>query len=320
MSPRSQSFYYDTIKDESTLARVSERSPSLQDLLRSDWKSAASQWGRKQLLAHRVVCSKPTPELPLLSGLFPDLASVHDCVAKLIEGPQSLSAIKNNSEPQIVRRYQPDSLAYVWAALVPFLRGIAEPDRLAVDMPSTPPRKRERKAPDRYECGVPSAQINIGSSPDSKQRPATAESHSTFSSVGYYMEMPEAPLLEDSVVRLASCFVRCVLNYAQPADDPRPFLEFLFITESDDPLQVVLLEGKRTFQKVVDGEAVITDELLGQMVGKPTQDISSADFVIIHTTTYYIKFFHFHAPETYTESYNSTSYSDPRDISLEGLL
>ncbi|KAH8155936.1 hypothetical protein CIB48_g12310 [Xylaria polymorpha] len=225
MSPRSQSFYYDTIKDESTLARASERSPSLQDLLRSDWESAASQWGRKQLLAHRVVCSKPMPELPLLSGFFPDLASVHDCVAKLIEGPQSLGAIKNNSEPQIVQRYQPDSLAYVWAALVPFLRGIAEPDRLAIDVPSTPPRKRERKAPEHYGCGVPSAHINIGSSPDYKQRPATAESHSTFSSVGY-MERPEAPLLEDSVVRLASCFIRCVLNYAQPADDPRPFLEF----------------------------------------------------------------------------------------------
>ncbi len=293
MSPRSQSFYYDTIKDESTLARASERSPSLQDLLRSDWESAASQWGRKQLLAHRVVCSKPMPELPLLSGFFPDLASVHDCVAKLIEGPQSLSAMKNNSEPQIVQRYQPDSLAYVWAALVPFLRGIAEPDRLAIDVPSTPPRKRERKAPEHYGCGVPSAQINIGSSPDYKQRPATAESHSTFSSVGY-MERPEAPLLEDSVVRLASCFIRCVLNYAQPADDPRPFLEFrderihysheimgartvhavddggiqVFIKKSGALRQVVLLEGKRTFQKVVDGEAVITDELLGQMVGE----------------------------------------------------
>lgn len=103
------------------------------------------------------------------------------------------------------------------------------------------------------------------------------------------------PLLEDATIRLASCFVRCVLNYGQPVKfDHGVFLEFrderftyscdlggsravhavddggiqVFDKEKGVFRQVTLLEGKRTFQKIVSGEALITDRLLAQMVGE----------------------------------------------------
>lgn len=286
-SQESERSYYNTISDESTLARASEGKASLAILLQSGWKSAVSQWGREQLLAHRVVCSGPAVWLPLFNRFFPDLSTVHDCIAELLKGPASIDALKSSSEPQIVQSYQPDSLGYVWAALLPFVRATAKPDAPAAGATSTPKQQRERKAPERYGGGVPSDQVYLGSSPDYyKERPVTSDSDSSFSSMGY-IERLEAPLLEDATVRLASCFIRCVLNYAQPENNREAFLEFrderlaysyrlggsrvhavddggIQVFEKDTGFlrQAALLEGKRTFQKIVNGKPVITDESL----------------------------------------------------------
>lgn len=58
-SKESQKYYYSTIKDESALRRASEGEANLANLLQSGWISAACEWGREDLLAHRVVCSDP---------------------------------------------------------------------------------------------------------------------------------------------------------------------------------------------------------------------------------------------------------------------
>ncbi|KND87279.1 hypothetical protein TOPH_08076 [Tolypocladium ophioglossoides CBS 100239] len=277
-------------RDASTLARLSREKDTLATLLlRPGWRSAVSQWGLAELLAHRVICREPAKRLPFFNNFSRDLGTTHGCIADLLKGPASIDALKTSSEYQIVRRYQPDSLGYVWAALLPFVRpGPEETSPPAASPPSTPEQKRERKATERYGGIVSYDPADLGSSP---QRPATSLSNSSFSSAGY-MEKLEASLLEDATIRLAaSCFIRCVLNYAQPVDRLGPFLEFRderlsysyklgdkFVHAIDDggtqvfgkatsaPRQVVLLEGKRTFHKIVNGEAVVADELLAQMV------------------------------------------------------
>lgn len=93
-------------------------------------------------------------------------------------------------------------------------------------------------------------------------------------------------------MRLANCFIRCVLNYAQPPDKEYPFLQYRderlayslnrgnkkYIHAIDDggihfyvaenPVQVALLESKRAFKTIVNGVPIISDELLAQMVGE----------------------------------------------------
>lgn len=80
--------------------------------------------------------------------------------------------------------------------------------------------------------------------------------------------------------------------------------------------QVALLEGKRTFQKIVNGEAVITDKLLAQMVGgalalalQPHGGVVRTDFVTILVATHCVRFFHFHASQAYVESYKNSDLS-----------
>jgi hypothetical protein len=109
-----------------------------------------------------------------------------------------------------------------------------------------------------------------------------------------YTEALSAPLVEDSTVRLASSFIRCILNYAQPDNKETPFIHYrderlthtyqtganLALQAIDDGgiqlqavgtgqiLQVALLEGKRTFQVIVDGRPCVSDQVLGQLVGE----------------------------------------------------
>lgn len=250
-----QATYYGTVHDESTLARVSQGKDTLSGLLDSEWTSAVSRWERKQLLAHRVVCHKPVAWLPIFDK--PELDNMKKCIDELLKGPASIDQLKNSSEPQILHRYQPDSLGYVWAALLPFVREYNEPT-LAV--PRTPKHNRDRKLPDRLAAGVPSDQAYLGSSPDATgQRPTTSYSDSSFSSAGW-QENIEMPLLEDATIRLASCFVRCVLNYGQPIEfDHGAFLEF-----RDERLTYSChLGGSRAVHAVDDGGIQVFDKEKG---------------------------------------------------------
>lgn len=212
--------YFETIRDESTLDKASQGKATLATLLQSnDWQSAVSKWGRGQLLAHRVVCARSAPYLPLLKKFQnPGATGPSDCITRLIDGPGHMNDLMHDAEAQIVQRHQPDSLGYVWAAMRPFLQSnIEAPDKIR---PS-----RESRLPQRYGGSAPSIQADLSSSPESGQGSETSTSDSHVSSVGY-MERSGGLLLEDDTIQLASCFIRCVLNYAQGMDKQSPFLEF----------------------------------------------------------------------------------------------
>ncbi|KAM4063449.1 hypothetical protein HRG_011864 [Hirsutella rhossiliensis] len=341
--------YYDTVRDPSTFAQRVKGNDSLSALVRSErWKSAASQWGREHLFAHRVLCKEPRKRLPLFESrrLLPgNPRNTNTCINALVQGPESIDALKYRVEPQLVQHYKPDSLGYVWAALAPFVRAGAGSIQDALSETAIrEASKRASKRPVELQDFVPSDQVTFGSSPDYKHRPATSDSHETHSSVGY-IEGLVAPLVEDATVRLASCFIRCVLNYGQHQDQAGPFLYFRderqtysfsrgkmhmvhaiddggiqFIDLDGDHQHVAMLEGKRTFAKVIDGIPIVSDELLAQMVGEAlaircaeVPAVSSTDFVTILTASHFIKIFHFHISDDFHSSYedlfaNSNGY------------
>lgn len=189
-----------------------------------------------------------------------------------------------------MQHYQPDSLGYVWAAMTPFVRAGGSIQLLPSETASRDVSTRVSHRPPELRDYVPSDQVTFGSLPDYKHRPATSDSNETHLSVGY-VEGLVAPLVEDATLRLASCFIRCVLNYGQHQDQANPFLYFRDERQTssfaDDPRiyavddggiqyikpngqrwHVAMLEGKRTFTKVIDGVPIISDELLAQMVGE----------------------------------------------------
>ncbi|KND90987.1 hypothetical protein TOPH_04412 [Tolypocladium ophioglossoides CBS 100239] len=291
--------YYDTIKNPSTFVQKGRGKANFTTLYQAgDWEGAATR------LIH-VFPSLPTSFPESVKGMNP-------CIDGLIDGPRSVAALAGMSEPQLVQQFEPDSLGYVWAALAHFVRGSS-----STTAPKTPHPKREVKKPVLYGNFVrPDPQ-------SSPPRPPSSESGS--SSLGYVDQL-EAPVFEDSTVRLASCFIRCVLNYAQPFDKPGPFVQFrderlpwtysldekhsicaiddggVQLYDSDGTVvQVAQLEGKRIFNTIVEGKPVITDRLLAQMVGEALalrQDtekykISSDDVITILAVTHYVSFFHF---------------------------
>ncbi|KJZ72138.1 hypothetical protein HIM_08403 [Hirsutella minnesotensis 3608] len=310
--------YCDTVRDASTFAQRGKGSDNLSALVHSrHWKSAVSQWGREHF--------------------------TNACINALVQGPESIDALKYQVEPQLVQHYKPDSLGYVWAALTPFVRAGAGSIQDALsDTAVREASKRASKRPVELQDFVPSDQVTFGSSPDYKHRPATSGSNETHSSAGY-VEGLVAPLVEDATVRLASCFIRCVLNYGQYPDQAFPFLYFRderqtysfsqgnlhihavddggiqVIDANGDHQHVAMLEGKRTFAKVIDGIPIVSDELLGQMVGEALAvrcsdvlTVSTTDFITILAASHFIKFFHFHISDNYQSSYDQL-HTNPDD-------
>ncbi|KKP07149.1 hypothetical protein THAR02_00799 [Trichoderma harzianum] len=286
------SSYYDTIRYPSLFLQRAKDYVNFATLSQSPgFQSGASYWDARYLFASRVICTPPEWRLLFLDEFFPEhLMEAHPCIQDLIAGPLGLQ-LTDLWEPQIVQLCQPDSLGYVWAALAEFLR--AERSRTAErgsTNPSTPERPRRERIQAVYDNFVPSDSFVIGSS--SPTRPATSSGASDHS-IGYRGNI-HAPLLEDATIRLATSFVRCVLNYAQPTNKAGPFIHFrdVRITHryhtsmenkaveaiDDGGIQLVgrngtlfqaaLLEGKRAFQTIVDGKPKISDELLAQLVGE----------------------------------------------------
>ncbi|OAA33899.1 hypothetical protein NOR_08752 [Metarhizium rileyi] len=334
-------FFYDTVRDSSILAQRDKDGYDRSALIQSRrWKSAASQWNSEHLFAHRVICKEPKKALIFFESrrLFPrNLRKINACIDALIQGPESIDALKFQVEPQLVQHYNPDSLGYVWAALAPFVRGDAG---FVKDAPSeTAAReasKRTSKRPVELQNFVPSDQITFGSSPDHKDRSVTSDSDDSHSSAGY-VEGLRAPLVEDATVRLASCFIRCVLNYGQHQDGEAPFLFFRderqtysfeqetlrihatddggirYINTEGEPQHVAMLECKRTFTRVVGGIPAVSDEVLGQMVGEAlavrfssVDTVSDTDFFTILAASHFIKFFHFHISDAFYVSYSNS--------------
>ncbi|KAM4064973.1 hypothetical protein HRG_012793 [Hirsutella rhossiliensis] len=80
--------YYDIVRDPSTFAQRAKGNDSLSVLIQSKhWKSAASQWGREHLFAHRVLCKEPKKGLPLFESrrLLPrDPRNTNACINALV--------------------------------------------------------------------------------------------------------------------------------------------------------------------------------------------------------------------------------------------
>lgn len=205
------------------------------------------------------------------------------CIRQLIDGYGPNSDLATLQEPQIIRRYDPDSLAYVWAALSAFLRLQApEVPGPALERPKRHTRPQADHpfiASDSYQIGS-SSPMQLSSSPGSE------------SSIGYTQPVSTPPV-EDATLRLASCFIRCVLNYGQPEEKATRFPQFrdarqsypykteqtdfrieatddggLHFLDDGELVEVAMVEAKRTFQIFGDKGPIVSDNLLAQLVGE----------------------------------------------------
>ncbi|KAL6809499.1 hypothetical protein GGI42DRAFT_366187 [Trichoderma sp. SZMC 28013] len=316
--------YYDTIRYPSIFSQRARNYTNFISLTQSPgFQSGASNWDARHLFANRVICTAPEWRLLLLDDFFPEnLAGVHPCIQDLITGPLGLQ-LSELWEPQIVQLCQPDSLAYST-----HIGNEGNPSMLE--------RPRRERTQTTHGDFVPSDSFVIGSS--SPNRPPTSSGDSERS-IGYRGNL-SAPLLGDAAVRLASCFIRCVINYAQPPDKQGPYIHFrderlthrfntmhhdIVVEAVDDGglqvvgengafIQVAMLEGKRTFQMIMNGEPKVPDELLAQLVGealalrqsKSSTPISS-DIISILATADCVKFFHFEMSEEYLDAYQTAA-------------
>ncbi|KAL7946513.1 hypothetical protein V8C42DRAFT_320874 [Trichoderma barbatum] len=267
---------------------------------------------------------------------------VHPCIQDLVTGPLDLQ-LSELWEPRIVQLCQPDSLGYVRAALASFLRAERTHtsdggESAEGELPSTPERPRRERTQAVHDNYVPSNSFVIGSS--SPNRPPT--SSGSEHSIGYRGNV-HAPLLEDATIRLASSFIRCVLNYVQPTNKEGPFIHFrdarlthryqtivenTTVEAIDDGglqllgrngvlFQVALLEGKRAFQTIVDGKPKVSDELLAQLVGEAlalsqseTSSALSTDVLSILATADCVKFFRFKFSPEFIQNYETVPMLD----------
>ncbi|KAJ9285654.1 hypothetical protein DTO027B5_6453 [Paecilomyces variotii] len=328
--------YYDTIRTPRDFveAASSQEALSFADLHQSNyWETGASHWGILQLFASRVICRQPSDILPLLADQIHSAKDdmLHPCLSALIQGPrEEPDQLRRMAEIQIVRSYEPESLGYVWAALVPLLQLDGASTRtMASERPV-----RERNQPDRGEY-VSSAGFQISSSP--LDRPNTASS--APSSLGY-TEKSSAPLVEDFTVRFLSCLIRCVLNYSQPLDKGSPFVQYrderlayvyagvekeleaiddggLKLMALGRTTQVAILEAKRSFQEISEGRPTVSNELLAQIVGEAlalrlsnARHISKNDLVFIVAVKQHIKFFHLKFTKTFLRCFKTLRPAD----------
>ncbi|KJZ70522.1 hypothetical protein HIM_10066 [Hirsutella minnesotensis 3608] len=321
--------YYDTIRHAAVFAKQAsaEKMENFESLYKApDFACGVSGWGRKHLFASRVLCSEPERRLPLFSKgeLFPlSCNGVHVVIDGLVNGPQT--PLMKMREPQIVRQYQPDSLGYIWAALAQLLQKPQSSDQSS-DRPV-----RERVPVNLYGNPVSSSSIQIGSS-----SPTRPESASTESSIGFVQELASPVLpVEDLTVRLASRFIRCVVNYAQDIWEPFPCIYFrdqrrlssfrtldgqkvvraiddggLLLDDGEEAVQIAGLEGKRYFRSFAqDGVPTVSDQTLAQIVGQALavgrtgEVIVAKDIISILVIRHYIKFIHVTISDEYLNTY-----------------
>ncbi|KJZ70345.1 hypothetical protein HIM_10274 [Hirsutella minnesotensis 3608] len=324
--------YYDVISSESLYTMHSRGSVTSFEALYISDKSVTgvSRWSTPHLYASRVICAKPDKRLAIFSDdEWPQSTrGVHECIDSLIDGP--IPGFRGMFESQIVQHYrhhhQADGLGYVWAALARLLQAELQ----AVDL-TTDRTMRDRRPPVQHQDYVSSESMQVGSSP-----PAASMSGSTssVSSLNWVDNLSSAPL-EGLTLRLASCFIRCVINYAQSADKLHPVhfrdehlanvfqpIAGLSVEAIDDgglqlqaegqTVQVATIEGKRAFQEFTsEGIPTVSDKTLAQLVGQALarrrdvkiKSIQQDDHISILVVTRYVKFFHFNITNDFIAKY-----------------
>ncbi|KAH7108782.1 hypothetical protein EDB81DRAFT_673295 [Dactylonectria macrodidyma] len=259
--------------------------------------TAASGWGRPNLLASRVI-RRPKLEsiLPVLSKYSsPPILPTE--IKAFIDGPEE--TISFHSEHRLVHTYGP-SLGQLWAALSALtlhqhIDGASEGSEGDHEDDGGARSKRVRRSTLQDDDFVSSSMIQVGSS-----SPITEHSSQGSSSVGYVDANSQAhPVpLEDMTLRLAGCVIRHLLFFGPPQNsDSLPFVvEFrdaktrlvattphqqrrvvaiddggLFLRENFAgksrilKSHVAILEAKKQFQRIENGRPVISDSCFAQM-------------------------------------------------------
>lgn len=227
----SQAAYYDTIRDESALTEASRDRMKLGTLLQSGWKSAVYQWGRQELLAHRVVCSEPTAELLVLKDFQTD-SIPHPCIDELIKGPASIDDLPSLGQARLRQQCRWWAVADVWAAMRDFLPG-------STRRPEGPSIEQEALflAGKFMNCVIGYGQF------ESKREEICLEPRDRRLTYSYWLGgSQEVHAADDGGIET---------YHPQPRERR----------------QVALLKGRKGYQDSAEGVPDITDGLLGEMVG-----------------------------------------------------
>ncbi|KAJ5105281.1 hypothetical protein NUU61_002628 [Penicillium alfredii] len=262
---------------------------------------AASEWGRDHLFACRVIRRQTQrPILPILSDYTQpsDLKSSAEII-NFVNGPPGPMYMAQ-SEHRLVRSSGHGmSLGQIWAALAMFKGGQERRGKelKAGSDDEVDEREERAKRPRRstlQESFMDSRTIQVGSSsPQDTSSPG-------ISSIGYVD--PESHRLlaspEDETLRLASCVIRHILYFGAPQDSVdlptvvefrdakvrlagyTPILNRKLVAIDDGGLclrkqsngrfalfknHLAILEGKRHFQCLKNGQPIISDGCLAQM-------------------------------------------------------
>ncbi|KAK4081660.1 uncharacterized protein Triagg1_2401 [Trichoderma aggressivum f. europaeum] len=316
--------FYDTVRNPRDFAlKASSKSAQSFQMLKSsaEWKSSASTWGLKHLFACRVVCIKPTQVLSELKDTVEAIKrekNEWDSVLKdLIRGPnEDKATLGSMSDVKILRQYNNDGLGHLWAALSPLVK---------FDTGPTPDRQLRQRNPSQVVESQGSSSREASS-----QTPTPSVTESTPSSIGYH-EAEWAPLLEDITVIFASCFIRHVLAFCQPADKVSDVVYRaarmahkdgtlqlcaindggIQVVDQRGTYQVAILEAKRAFQTIQNGSPTISDELLAQMVGEALGVIASGSSILrnkvitILAIKQFVKFLSFTVDEQFMSQFKT---------------
>ncbi|KAG4282258.1 hypothetical protein FPRO04_13334 [Fusarium proliferatum] len=292
-----------------------------------DLQASGSNWGRRQLLACRVIVS-PTAHnvLPVYEGHTQRIEEIQE-IKEFLEGPDQ--ALMHHSTHFLISEYG-FSLGEMWAALAAVKRYPSP--RVISSNEGTPEAKRVRRNT-ALEGYVSSAGFQISSSdPEERNSPSAGSDGSGGPS---YTE-PEMSLglpVENSTIHLIARVFNHLLYYTQP---PRssPVVDFrhnpqrmnsemrglkkqfvaiddggLSLKLDEGPVAVALLEAKRRL--IVDnGRPKISDECLAQMTceavlarDRPDQErLTNERTIIINATSHYVCFLDFQVTDAYLQT------------------
>ncbi|KAF5591544.1 uncharacterized protein FSUBG_10470 [Fusarium subglutinans] len=300
----------------------------------NDLQASGSNWGRRQLLACRVIVT------PTAHNVLPAYAEYTQCdersklqeiqeIKDFLDGPDP--ALMHHSTHFLISEYG-FSLGETWAALASVKR-YPRP-RVISSNQGTPEVKRVRRNT-ALEGYISSAGFQISSSdPEERNSPSAGSDGSGGPS---YTEPEPSPGLpaENSTVHLIARVFNHLLYYTQPPKSS-PVVDFrhnpqrmnsemrglkkqfvaiddggLSLKLDEGPVAVALLEAKRRL--VVDnGRPKISDECLAQMTceailarDRPNLErLKGERTIIINATSHYVCFLEFHLTKTYIDDLN----------------
>ncbi|EWY80029.1 hypothetical protein FOYG_16827 [Fusarium oxysporum NRRL 32931] len=317
--------YFETVTSASafdTQLKHSAGSLSIDEL-----QASGSNWGRRQLLACRVIVSPTAHDvLPAYEKHTQRVEEIQE-IKEFLEGPDP--ALMHHSTHFLISEYG-FSLGEMWAALAAVKR-YPRP-RVISSNEGTPEAKRVRRNT-ALEGYVSSAGFQISSSdPEERNSPSAGSDGSGGPS---YTE-PETSLglpAENSTIHLIARVFNHLLYYTQPPKSS-PVVDFrhnpqrmnsemrglkkqfvaiddggLSLKLDEGPVAVALLEAKRRL--VVDnGRPKISDECLAQMTceailarDRPDQErLTNERTIIINATSHYVCFLDFQVTDAYLQT------------------